>query len=108
MALGRGLNLTRLRIVLLVLVSLMCALVTSVMGPVAFLGLLAPHIAAILGARKVLPQLLLAATLGSVLMLVADWIGRVMIYPLQMPVGIVASVLCGVYFIILLARQRGA
>ena len=106
-ALGRGLNLTRLRIVLLVLVSLMCALVTSVMGPVAFLGLLAPHIAAILGARKVLPQLLLAATLGSVLMLVADWIGRVMIYPLQMPVGIVASVLCGVYFIILLARQRG-
>jgi iron complex transport system permease protein len=105
-ALGRGLSLTRLRIVLLVLVSLLCALVTSVMGPVAFLGLLAPHIAAILGARKVLPQLLLAATLGSVVMLVADWIGRVMIYPLQMPVGIMASVLCGIYFICLLAKQR--
>ncbi|MFC6477606.1 iron chelate uptake ABC transporter family permease subunit [Pseudomonas asuensis] len=55
-----------------------------------------------------LPQLLLAATLGSVLMLIADWVGRVMIYPLQMPVGIVASVLCGVYFIILLAKQRCA
>lgn len=107
-ALGRGLPLTRLRIVLLLLVSLLCALVTSVMGPVAFLGLLAPHIAAILGARKVLPQLLLAATLGSVLMLTADWIGRVIIYPLQMPVGVVASILCGTYFIILLVRQRCA
>lgn len=103
---GRGLHLARNRLFWLTLVALLTALVTSVLGPVAFLGLLAPHIAAMLGARRVLPQLLLAALLGSVLLLVADWLGRVLIFPLQVPVGILASVLCGAYFIGLLLLQR--
>ncbi|WP_374416761.1 Fe(3+)-hydroxamate ABC transporter permease FhuB [Ectopseudomonas oleovorans] len=105
-AASRGLNVPRLRLVLLVLVALLCALVTSLLGPVAFLGLLAPHIAVMLGAHRVLPQLLLAASLGAVLMLLADWVGRTLIFPLQIPVGIVASVLCGGYFIFLLIRGR--
>lgn len=105
-AASRGLNVPRLRLVLLVLVALLCALVTSLLGPVAFLGLLAPHIAVMLGARRVLPQLLLAAALGAVLMLLADWVGRTLIFPLQIPVGIVASVLCGSYFVYLLIRGR--
>ncbi|RRW37326.1 Fe(3+)-hydroxamate ABC transporter permease FhuB [Ectopseudomonas oleovorans] len=105
-AASRGLNVPRLRLVLLVLVALLCALVTSLLGPVAFLGLLAPHIAVMLGAHRVLPQLLLAASLGAVLMLLADWVGRTLIFPLQIPVGIVASVLCGSYFVYLLIRGR--
>lgn len=105
-ALSRGLSVPRLRVTLLVLVSLLCALVTALMGPVAFLGLLAPHIAAILGARKVVPQLLISAALGSMLMMLADWIGRTLIFPLQIPVGIVASIICGLYFVFLLVRQR--
>ncbi len=105
-AASRGLNVPRLRLVLLVLVALLCARVTSLLGPVAFLGLLAPHIAVMLGARRVLPQLLLAASLGAVLMLLADWVGRTLIFPLQIPVGIVASVLCGSYFVYLLIRGR--
>ncbi|OLU23234.1 Fe3+-hydroxamate ABC transporter permease FhuB [Pseudomonas sp. PA15(2017)] len=105
-ALSRGLDVRKARLALLVLVSLLCALVTSLMGPVAFLGLLAPHMAAILGARRVLPQLLLAAALGGVLMLLADWFGRVLIFPLQLPVGIVASVVCGSYFVYLLVKRR--
>lgn len=105
-AASRGLDVPRLRLALLVLVALLCALVTSLLGPVAFLGLLAPHIAVLLGARRVLPQLLLAAALGAVLMLLADWAGRTLIFPLQIPVGIVASVLCGAYFVYLLIRGR--
>ncbi|WP_457977957.1 Fe(3+)-hydroxamate ABC transporter permease FhuB [Ectopseudomonas composti] len=105
-AASRGLNVPRVRLALLVLVALLCALVTSLLGPVAFLGLLAPHIAVMLGARRVLPQLLLAASLGAVLMLLADWAGRTLIFPLQIPVGIVASVLCGGYFVFLLIRGR--
>ncbi|GGK04544.1 Fe3+-hydroxamate ABC transporter permease FhuB [Pseudomonas matsuisoli] len=103
---SRGLNVTYTRVGLLVLVSLLCAVVTSLMGPVAFLGLLAPHMAAILGARRVLPQILLASALGAMLMLLADWLGRMLIFPLQIPVGIVASVICGTYFVYLLVRRR--
>ncbi|MGK9065350.1 Fe(3+)-hydroxamate ABC transporter permease FhuB [Stutzerimonas chloritidismutans] len=105
-ALSRGLDVSRARLALLLLVSLLCAVVTSVLGPVAFLGLLAPHMAALLGARRVLPQLLLAAVLGGWLMLVSDWLGRSALYPLEVPVGLVASILCGLYFLYLLIRQR--
>jgi len=68
--------------------------------------LLAPHIAALLGARRPVAQLLLAALLGAALLLLADWLGRVLIYPRQLPLGMLASVLCGAYFIVLLCWQR--
>lgn len=105
-ALSRGLDVPRARLALLLLVSLLCAVVTSLLGPVAFLGLLAPHMAALLGARRALPQLLLAALLGGWLMLLSDWIGRSLLFPLEVPVGLVASILCGLYFLYLLIRQR--
>ncbi len=104
--LSRGLNVPVARMSLLILAALLCALVTSLVGPVAFVGLLAPHIAAMLGARRITPQLLLSALLGALLMLAADWVGRVLIFPLQLPLGIVASVVCGVVFVALLVRQR--
>ena len=91
---------------LLLLVSLLCALVTSLVGPVSFLGLLAPHMAVTLGARRIQQQLPLAALLGCLLMLLADLIGRNLIFPLQIPLGIVASILCGSYFIFLLLCRR--
>lgn len=103
---SRGLEVRRVRLVLLVLAALLCALVTSLLGPVAFVGLLAPHMAALFGARRVVTQLWLAAVLGGLLMLLADWLGRTVIFPMQVPVGIVASVLCGLYFVYLLMRRR--
>lgn len=103
---GRGLDVPATRLVLLLLVALLCALVTSLVGPVSFLGLLAPHMAATLGARRVQQQLPLAALLGGLLMLLADAIGRNLIFPLQIPLGIVASILCGSYFILLLLHRR--
>ncbi|MBH3340796.1 Fe(3+)-hydroxamate ABC transporter permease FhuB [Pseudomonas mendocina] len=102
---GRGLDVPTTRLVLLLLVSLLCALVTSLVGPVSFLGLLAPHMAVTLGARRIQQQLPLAALLGCLLMLLADLIGRNLIFPLQIPLGIVASILCGSYFIFLLLRR---
>lgn len=105
-ATSRGLNVPRARLTLLSLVSLLCALVTSLLGPVGFLGLLAPHMAALCGARQALPQLGLSAMLGSLFMLLADWLSRTLIFPLQLPVGIVAGVLCGAYFILMLLAHR--
>lgn len=105
-AASRGLHVTKTRLGLLLLASMLCAQVTSVLGPIAFIGLLAPHMASMLGARKVISQLLLAAGFGALLMVVADWLGRVAIYPMQLPAGVLASVVGGSYFIWLLARRR--
>lgn len=103
---ARGLATGRARLLLLMLVCACCALVTAVMGPIAFVGLLAPHVATLVGARKVWPQLWLAPLVGMVLMLFSDWLGQILLYPRQMPAGTLAAIIGGGYFIFLLTRRR--
>lgn len=106
MAEARGLSVNMARLVLLLLACMLTAAVTATMGPVAFVGLIAPHIAVLLGARGARAQLVVAAVVGSGLMIAADWLGRTAIYPMQLPAGAIASVIGGAYFLFLLLRMR--
>ncbi len=103
---ARGLNVPVASLLLLLLVALLCALVTATMGPVAFVGLLAPHMAVMLGARRAGPQLGLAALIGALLMLLADWLGQVILAPQQVAAGTLVAVIGGGYFLLLLIRGR--
>ncbi|WP_394205545.1 Fe(3+)-hydroxamate ABC transporter permease FhuB [Shewanella waksmanii] len=106
---ARGLNVPRAFLLLLCCVALLCAFVTATMGPVAFVGLLAPHMAVMLGAKKVQQQIPVAAMMGAGLMILSDWIGQNVVYPSQIAAGTVVSVVGGLYFILLLLKgQRAA
>lgn len=105
-AFGRGLNVSWAYIVLLLIVALLCAFITTTMGPVAFVGLIAPHIAVILGARQAKVQLWVAGLLGGLLLLSADVIGQLLVHPAQIAAGVLVSVIGGVYFVFLLIRER--
>ena len=99
-----GLNLTFARICLIILVSLMTAIATLAIGPLSFIGLLAPHMARILGGRLPQQQLCLAAVLGTVLMIMADWLGRQLLFPYEIPTGLMATLIGGAYFLVLMRR----
>lgn len=105
-AAGRGLSTERSRAILLTLAAGVASAVTAAVGPIAFVGLVAPHLATMLGARRIAQQLLVAAALGAGLMLFSDWMGRVLIYPIQMPTGSVAAILGGGYLLLLLLGRR--
>ena len=105
-ALARGLSLRLARPACLTLAATLAALVTAWLGPVAFVGLLAPHAAVMLGARRPADQTLVAGLIGAVLMIGSDWLGRTMLFPTQLPAGTVASILGGSYFMFLLLRRR--
>jgi iron complex transport system permease protein len=105
-ALARGLSLRLARSACLTLAATLAALVTAWLGPVAFVGLLAPHAAVMLGARRPADQTLVAGLIGAVLMIGSDWLGRTMLFPTQLPAGTVASILGGSYFMFLLLRRR--
>ena len=106
MAYSRGLNGSAAFVLLLCLVALLVAFVTANMGPVAFIGLLAPHMAAMLGAKSVKQQLLVSALLGGFLVQFSDWLGQVILYPAQLAAGILVSLIGGSYFIFLLIKGR--
>ncbi|GHZ26107.1 Fe(3+)-hydroxamate ABC transporter permease FhuB [Vibrio cholerae] len=105
-ATARGLSASRASLVLLILVAALCALVTATMGPVSFVGLIAPHMAMMLGAQRAPSQLLLAALVGGTLMLWADWLGQALLFPAQIAAGTLVAIIGGSYFLLLLLSQR--
>lgn len=106
LAQGRGMPVTTSTWVLLALVAFSCALVTALLGPIGFIGLLAPHLARLSGAQSARSQLITAALLGASLLMLADWLGRNLVYPGQIAAGTLASALGGCYFIFLLLRSK--
>lgn len=105
-AAARGLNVQATSVILLCSVALLCALVTTTMGPVAFVGLLAPHMAVMMGAKQARNQLIVAGLMGGLLMLAADWIGQTLLFPMQIAAGTVVSIIGGSYFLLLLIRGQ--
>lgn len=103
---SRGLPLGGSALVLLGLCALLCAAATAAMGPVAFVGLVAPHMALMMGARTVKTQLCAAALLGGAVVAWADWLGQVLIAPAQIPAGTLAAILGAGYFLLLLLFGR--
>lgn len=99
-----GVALSRSRISILVLAAGLVAAATLCVGPLSFVGLMAPHMARMLGFRRAMPQLIVAIAIGAGLMLLADWLGRSVIFPFQIPAGLLAT-LCGAPYFIWLLRK---
>jgi len=99
-----GMDSTIVRLVLLLLVAALTTLCTIVIGPLSFIGLLAPHMARSLHQYRAVPQMLTAAVLGAIIMVIADWIGRTLWFPWQFPAGLLASLIGGGYFLYLMRR----
>ena len=100
-----GIELARVRLALVLMLSLGTALAVSQAGLVAFVGLVSPHLV-----RRHAPGAhgwLLAASagMGAVLLLGADVISRAAIAPLQLPVGVVTAVPGGLYLFVLFPRR---
>jgi ABC-type Fe3+-siderophore transport system permease subunit len=100
-----GLALTPTRVAILLLAAVMTAAATLTVGPLSFVGLMAPHMARMMGFRRAVPQWMVASILGGLLMVFADWCGRMVIFPNQIPAGLLATFIGAPYFIYLLRKQ---
>ncbi|PVX32670.1 iron complex transport system permease protein [Pasteurella langaaensis DSM 22999] len=104
MAQALGLNLKQTRWTLIIFAAILTALATLLIGPLSFIGLLVPQIATFLGVKKARHQLLLSACLGALIMVLADWLGRQMIFPYEVPAGLVATLIGGTYFLTMIRK----
>ncbi|ULH17794.1 iron ABC transporter permease (plasmid) [Deinococcus sp. KNUC1210] len=83
----------------------LAAAAVSACGILGFVGLLAPHLARLLIGAKHRHQLLLTALLGALLVLLADTLGRILLPPLEVPAGLITTLLGAPYFLYLLRRS---
>jgi len=101
-----GLELPRVRLLLVVLMALATGTAVAQAGLVAFVGLVAPHIVRRLVVVTHGPLLALSALAGAVLLLASDVAARSVIAPQELPVGVLTAVFGGLYLMVLL-RRRG-
>ncbi|EFX90834.1 iron chelate uptake ABC transporter, FeCT family, permease protein [Actinobacillus ureae ATCC 25976] len=104
MAQSLGLNLKQVRWCLILFSALLTALATLVIGPLSFIGLLVPQMVRFLGVKKVPQQILISACLGGLIMSLSDWLGRQLLFPYEIPAGLVATLVGGTYFLLMLRR----
>ncbi len=101
-----GVDAERLRIVVLVVVAFMTAAIVSYVGLIGFVGLVAPHVVRmVIGAdnRFLIPA---SIAFGAAVLLLADLIGKTIIAPATIQVGVIMAFLGGPMFIWLLVRKN--
>lgn len=101
-----GLALRASHLAILAVAAVLTATATLIVGPLSFVGLIAPHIARQLGVHRTAPQILLSAIIGGLIMLVADWLGRNIAYPWPVSAGLLAAFIGCPYFLWMMHRQR--
>jgi len=105
-----GMDPQRLIIRLLVLNTLMVATATAMVGVIAFVGLVVPHVLRMMKSSDYGFLLPGSALLGALLMVVVDVVARLIIPPAELPVGIITAVVGAPVFlwILLLQQRRGS
>ncbi|WP_226528779.1 FecCD family ABC transporter permease [Metabacillus niabensis] len=102
-----GVNVESERRILLCLSAALAGACVAVGGGISFIGLLAPHLARRLCGANYFSVLPVSALIGALLLLVADMIGKNLLAPADIPVGIVISVIGAPYLIFMLMTRKG-
>lgn len=107
-AINLGEKVSLLKVGLLLIGIILTASSVSVSGTIGFVGLIAPHIAKSLVGYKHMLVIPLSGLVGAILLVVADIIGRTIIAPTEIPVGIVTAIIGTPYFLYLLLRKKSS
>ena len=105
-ALSRGVNVRKTRFLLFVTTSLCIGAIVSLCGPIGFVGMMVPHICRLLigqNHRWLIPA---SCLFGGSFLIICDTIGRLLIAPAEVPVGVITTLLGGPFFLWLLIRTR--
>lgn len=101
-----GVDAMRVRIVSGVCVTIVAAVTISFVGVIGFVGIVAPHVARIVIGSEHKVLLPASVLTGALLVLIADTIGRLVVAPTIIPVGVVLSVVGAPIFLYLILTQR--
>ena len=101
-----GVNVNRLKWIVLSINVVIVAVATAFTGVISFVGLIVPHILRMLGGADNRYLIVSSALLGATLLSLADLLARLALRPAELPIGIVTSAVGVPIFIILLRRRQ--
>ncbi|MDO4581477.1 MAG: iron ABC transporter permease [Bacillota bacterium] len=101
-----GVNVKRVKLLVLIAASALIGVCVSVSGTIGFVGLVIPHMARLLvgpNHRRLLPASLFG---GAIFLLLADLLGRMLLRPLELPIGVVTSFIGSIVFVYIFYTAR--
>lgn len=101
-----GVDVRRVKLIILISVSALIGVCVSIGGTIAFVGLVVPHMTRMLTGpnhRRLLPASLF---FGAIFLMLADLVGRTILNPIELPIGVVTSLVGAVLFVIIFYRTR--
>ena len=101
-----GVNVRRVKLLIMIAVSILLGISVSVSGSIGFVGLVIPHIARFMvgpNHKKLLP---ISMWLGSIFLLLADLISRTILSPAVLPIGVITSFVGSIFFIYIFYTLR--
>ncbi len=102
---SRGLDVARFRILSFLALSFFVGTVVSICGPIGFIALIVPHLARSWGRSNYASTVIFTFLLGGGLLVLADFMARTLMPPVEIPVGIVTSLFGAPFFLMLLIAQ---
>ena len=105
-AINLGLNYKFVVNIGLIIVALASTLVLLTVGTIPFIGLIVPNIVSLYLGDNLKKSLSHTALLGAVFLLICDILGRIIIYPFEIPIGLVVGVIGSAIFIYLIMRRK--
>ncbi|OJU84932.1 MAG: hypothetical protein BGO06_10280 [Shinella sp. 65-6] len=95
MASAAGVSIALSRNILLLVAATLTATAIILVGPLSFAGLMGPHLARLWGFQRAGLHLVASSLTGGLILMTADWIGRNIVFPFQVPAGLLAAVVGG-------------
>ncbi|UOK71919.1 Fe(3+)-hydroxamate ABC transporter permease FhuB [Ancylobacter polymorphus] len=99
-----GLRVAASQLLLTLLAAAMTGVAAFFVGPLSLVGLIGPHLARQLGLNRGALFVFASALIGALVLLLADWLARMVAFPYQLPTGLLAALVGGPYLIWLLQR----
>lgn len=105
-SIGLGLNIMKEKSLLFLSAVSLAAVAVSVTGSLSFVGLIAPHIAKSIWGNRAKNYLFTSFFMGAILLIIADLIGRNILYPEGVATGTIFSIIGAPYLIYLIAKKN--
>jgi len=101
-----GLDYTKIVLIGVIIVAMLASAVVMIVGVIPFLGLIVPNLVALFMGDNMRRNLPWVAYWGIIMVLVCDVIGRVIIFPYEMPISMIISIFGGAVFIMLVLKDK--
>ena len=101
-----GINIKLIKAVILILATLLTSALVSITGAIGFIGLIVPHIARTISGSDHKKLITLSSLIGAIFLILSDIIARGLVPPIEIPIGIITSLIGGPFFLYLISKKN--